>query len=32
MNDFDFNGILNRLSVTRLASGDYTGKDGLLYI
>ena len=31
MNDFDFNGILNRLSVTRLAPGDYTGEDGLLY-
>ena len=31
MNDFDFSGILNRLSVTRLAPGDYTGEDGLLY-
>ena len=31
MNDFDFSGILNRLSVTRLVPGDYTGEDGLLY-
>ncbi len=29
MNDFE--GIIKRMSVTRLEPGDYTGEDGLLY-